>query len=105
MHRNLKNQVSAGGNRSVNGHVNEAEAYTLGIKFVGPGYKVHSPKGKDFLIFRSKDGLRQFRSPTLKTGRSEVTGLPYSKTGKVANFETFFKDNKKIISNVHLDVK
>jgi hypothetical protein len=93
----IRNEISAGGNRGILGKVNSAEADFLGERFVGEGYSERAgPKGERILI--SKDGLRQYRSPTPKRTTK-------SKTGTQVNFQSRPSPEGKFPNNVHLDVE
>lgn len=96
----IKNQTAAGGNRGVSGSVSEADAFKLGERFVGRGYRRMS-NGQGLV---SRDGLRTYRFPQAKRGVNPMTGEPWSRTGRVANFETKRAPGEKPVSNVHLDV-
>ncbi len=80
-----------------------AETVQLGMAFVGKDYRTSRNRGVTSLV--SKDGLRIFVYPTNKNSINPVDGLPWSKTGFVANFETKKAGTKQAFSNVHVDVK
>jgi RHS repeat-associated protein len=93
----ISNETAAGGDRGIKGTVNPAEADFLGERFVGEGFtKRIGPKGERILI--SKNGLRQYRSPTPKTTTK-------TETGTQANFQSRSEPEGEWTSNVHLDIE
>jgi hypothetical protein len=96
----IKNAIAAGGNRGIAGSISVRQSIQLGEQFVGPGFRITNG-GR---IFRSADGLRQFRLPTAKGGINPLTRQPFSKTGFQANFESRAGAFGRWINNVHLDV-
>ena len=101
--KRIKNQTAAGGNRSVSGSVSSNGAIRLGQEFVGPGFKSTTLQDGT-RVFISRDGLRQFRGPTQKSGINPNTGEPFSRTGIQVNFESRVKSSGRFTNNVHLDV-
>jgi RHS repeat-associated protein len=99
--KRIHNQTAAGGNRGISGGpVSQSDALRLGIKFVGPGYRVMS-NGQGLV---SADGLRTFRFPQVKRGVNPATQQPWSPTGRQANFETREFPGLPANSNVHVNV-
>jgi filamentous hemagglutinin len=86
----LREAVKGKGNFGIgSATVDQAEA--LGRAWVGDGYTVAS----DGLTLLSKDGLRQFRPPSVKP-----------KLGKVqANLEWRVKNNGEWQGNAHIDIE
>jgi RHS repeat-associated protein len=71
------------------------EALTAGAKWVGPGYQQLAPG-----VFRSADGLRQFRMTT-----SDILGR-HGNIGPHVNFESFKAATDKIAAeNLHMPIK
>jgi hypothetical protein len=93
----LANELAAGGNRGVAGTVNTAEANFLGERFVGEGFTERvGPHGERILI--SKDGLRQYRSPTSKLSE-------HATTGRQANFQSRSAAEGAWENNVHFHIE
>jgi len=101
--KRIKNQTAAGGNRGISGSVTREESLALGRKFVGPNYRV-TQTGNGTTIFRSSDGLRQFRTASPKRGINPNTGTSFSRTGVQVNFESRAVGSGRFTNNVHLDV-
>lgn len=87
----------------MSGAVSGDDALELGRRFVGPGFNT-STLSDGTVIFKSADGLRQFRGPSLKAGVNPATGRPFSRTGVQVNFESRSGSSGRFTSNVHLDV-
>jgi len=97
----IRNATAAGGMKGVDGAVSARDAFKLGEAFVGPGYRT-AEEGR---ILISSDGLRQFRGPAEKFGIDWVNGgVPFSKTGVQANFQSRLIPQGAWPNNVHLDV-
>ena len=92
----LKRIKNVKGNKTITGKINHAEADFLGKKWVGDNYKVVTTKKGD-VIYISKDGLRQYRSPSTKSSS-------YSQTGVQANFQSRDVSYGNWINNAHIDV-
>lgn len=73
---------------------------SLGVKFVGPYFRVMS-NGQGLV---SANGLRVFRFPQVKRGINPATQQPWSPTGRQANFETREFPGLPASSNVHVNV-
>jgi hypothetical protein len=98
----LKNKLKAieyasgKGDITITGKLIYFEANWLGKEWVGSGHKVRvTPK---FVIYISKEGLRQYRSPTHRKKS------PYTRTGIQASFQSRNNANEAWTSNVHIDV-
>lgn len=99
--KRIENETAAGGNKGVSGSVTSDEAFALGERFVGPGYRTTTgSNGARILV--SRDGVRVFRGPSPKRGVNPVDGQPWSRTGSQVNFEQ--RAVGRPTSNVHLDV-
>jgi RHS repeat-associated protein len=98
--RRIRNQIAAGGNRGTAGAVSQADALTLGQRFVGSGFRT-AGEGR---VLVSADGLRQFRLPAMKRGINAVTGESFSGTGTQVNFQSRPTARGAWTSNVHLDI-
>jgi hypothetical protein len=93
----LANELAAGGDRGVAGTVNTAESNFLGERFVGEGFSERvGPHGERILI--SKNGLRQYRSPTSKLSE-------YATTGRQANFQSRSVAEGIWENNVHFNIE
>ena len=101
--KRIENQTAAGGNRGVSGSVSQSESLALGRRFVGPNASV-SQTSNGTTIFRSSNGLRQFRAASPKNGINRMTGQPFSITGFQVNFESRAVARGRFTNNVHLDV-
>ncbi|WP_216602177.1 RHS repeat-associated core domain-containing protein [Vibrio pectenicida] len=89
----LRDAVRGKGNYGL-GMATRNQADLLGRAWVGDGAKLASD-GKTLV---SKDGLRQYRPPTVKPNS------PYAKTGVQANLERRFKPEGQWQGNGHLDI-
>ena len=84
------------GNKTVTGKISHVESDFLGKRWVGENHKVFTTKKGD-TIYISKDGLRQYRSPTSKSS-------PYTRTGVQSNFQSRNVPTGKWLNNAHIDV-
>jgi len=84
------------GDKTVTGKISHAESDFLGKRWVGENHKVVTTKKGD-MIYISKDGLRQYRSPTSKSSS-------YTQTGVQANFQGRDFPIGDWINNAHIDV-
>lgn len=99
--KRIRNEIAAGGNRSVSGQVSPADANRLGEAFVGRGARLSS----DGTALVSADGLRQYRFPQYKQIQIDpISGQPYSQTGYRSNFQSRDTPSGTFLNNVHLDV-
>jgi len=88
----LRDAAKGTGNYGL-GTASRADAVRLGESWVGDGYKVASD-GKTLI---SKDGLRQFRPPSLKSSS-------FASTGEQANFELRSRPFGPWAGNGHLNI-
>jgi len=101
--KRIENQIAAGGDKGISGTVTEEESMQLAKEFVGEDFRTFESKGVKGI--RSKDGLRQVRFVSAKRGINPMTGEPWSKTGRVVNFEQRPVPEGDFVDNVHVDVE
>jgi RHS repeat-associated protein len=74
------------------------DALSLGEKWLGPGYKEIGPTNSG--IFRSSDGLRQFRMR-----ESDLTFQPNARFSTPhVHFEAFVPGRRKAVENLHIEI-